>query len=73
MPSKNTNHARKKGYSDITRMEKDNSKSPTLKNYGVKLGKLKGERVGKSPANPPKQNDSHWIQPNHGMDQRQYI
>jgi hypothetical protein len=53
MPSRNTNYARNKGYSNIKRMS-----SGEPKNYGVKTGthidseKLRRE-YGKKPFNPP--------------------
>jgi len=64
MPSRNTLSARTKGYSDMTRMEKDNPKSPSLKNFGVRLGVCidsGGERQkrGRKP-HSPRGNSAHW-------------
>ena len=54
MANNNTKHARNKGYSDQKRMAQDDSKNPSMKNYGVKTGKvvnssLERRKSGKSP------------------------
>lgn len=54
MANRNTKRARNNGYSDMKRMESDDSKRPTLKNYGVKTGKtvnssLERKNSGKAP------------------------
>ena len=61
MPSRNTKHARKRGYSDIRQMNRENGK---LKNFGVKTGRAvdsEAERA-KSGHKPhePKGDNSHW-------------
>jgi hypothetical protein len=66
MPSRNTLRARKNGYSDIKRMEADNPRTPTLKNYRTKTGKtidsgMERQSRGKHPADPPTMNRSHWV------------
>lgn len=63
MPSRNTRHARKKGYSDVKQMARDD-KSGSLKNFGVRLGRcvdseMERNKRGKKPANPKGPRD-HW-------------
>jgi hypothetical protein len=65
MPSRNTLSARNHGYSDIKRQAKDNPKSPSLKNFGVRLGRTvdsqaERERRGKKPSSPRGPRE-HWM------------
>ena len=64
MPSRNTRHARKCGYSDAKLMARDDAKKPSLKNFGVRLGRavdseFERQKRGRKPMNPKGPRD-HW-------------
>jgi hypothetical protein len=66
MPSKNTLYARLNGYSDIKRMRSDDTRQPSMKNYGVRTGvtvdsQFERQKKGKNPYSPPTHNGGHWV------------
>lgn len=65
MPSRNTLFARNRGYSDIKQMNRDEPKSPKLKNFGVRCGVTMDTADARANSekksyNPPNGNNAHW-------------